>query len=54
MSNYDNIKNMTIEEMASFLQIMCPHGFNEMMTCEKDLDCCVDCWMDWLKQEVSE
>lgn len=51
MTNYDLIKNMSIEEMA--VTIMCP---NEMgmaeIECDKSDKCnCSQCCLDWLRSD---
>lgn len=54
MTNYELIKNMSIEEMA--VTIMCP---NEMgmaeIDCDKsdDRNCC-QCCLDWLREEAKQ
>lgn len=51
MTNADKIRAMTDEEMA--------HYFSEQPdACPGRSGCsgksCYDCWLDWLKQEVSD
>lgn len=51
MTNYELMKNMSIEEMAA--TIMCP---NEMgmadIECDKSDECdCCKCCLEWLQQE---
>lgn len=51
MTNYEMIKNMSVEELA--VTIMCPNetGMAEIK-CDKD-DCnCSKCCLDWLNQEA--
>lgn len=52
-TNADRIRSMTDEELADyFSELSCwPHAKRE--------DCrgmanCMDCWLDWLKQEIKE
>ncbi len=50
-TNYEMIKNMSIEEMA--VTIMCPNelGMAEI-ECDKSDDCnCCKCCLDWLNQK---
>ncbi len=52
MTNYELIKNMSIEKMA--ITLMCPNdmGMAEI-ECDKSDDCnCAACTLDWLKQET--
>lgn len=54
MTNYELMKNMSIEEMA--VTIMCP---NEMgmaeIPCDKSDKCdCCKCCLDWLKEDVKD
>ena len=49
-TNGDRIRAMTDEELAMLLQPTCPVG-----QCPgKSPHDCYDCWLDYLKQEVSE
>lgn len=51
MTNYERIKNMSIEEMA--VTIMCPNdmGMAEIK-CDKSDDCnCCKCCLEWLQQD---
>ena len=53
MTNADKIRALTEEELAMILSPTCPlakcpeHPFEELLDCYK-------CWLDWLKQEVSD
>lgn len=52
-TNYDRIKNMSVEEMAEWL------ANSNLKQCKKDfLKCiktnCVNCQKEWLESEVSE
>lgn len=50
-TNADRIRQMTDEELAEFLYNDCaPIPATE---CDKHGEC-KDCWLDWLKQEVTE
>ena len=54
-SNADRIRAMTDEELAKWFLVI-----QDDNCCMPDLDdCpigkdCIDCWLDWLKQEVEE
>ena len=54
MTNYERIKNMSLEEMA--ISLMCPADIDELF--EKGENCggknCVSCTFEWLKAEVSD
>ena len=54
LSHYDQIKAMSVEEMAEFCVWMCPPGSNENLTCEPERKLCSQCWLDWLKGEAEE
>jgi hypothetical protein len=55
MTNYEQIKNMSIEEMA--VTIMCP---NDISMTEADIKCddynynCCKCIQKWLRQEAEK
>lgn len=52
MTNADKIRAMTDDEMAHFMEARpdaCPPI--GMLCCGKN---CIDCWLDWLKQEVAD
>ena len=49
MTNYDRVKQMSIEEMAYTLD--CPYGTDPDICNEDD---CIKCIKEWLEQEVSE
>ena len=51
MTNYDLLKNMSIEEMA--VTIMCPNemGMAEIECDHSDDKNCCQCCLDWLKSE---
>lgn len=57
MKNADVIRQMTDEEMAELFAPTgnglraCPEGAKWPKSCE---DGCGNCWLDWLKQEVSD
>jgi len=54
MTNYEFIKNMSIEEMA--VTIMCPNdmGMAEI-SCDKSNKCdCCKCCLEWLKEDVKD
>lgn len=48
-TNSDNIRQASDEELAVLLQNSCCRP--DLMDCPQ-IDDCVDCWLDWLKQEV--
>ena len=59
-TNADRIRAMTDEELAdNFASRCCPHK-DEFYNCgeinrkEFSLEDCKSCWLDWLKQEVTE
>lgn len=50
-TNADKVRAMTDEELAEFIEHS-PYPPNA--TCSEEgckFDTCVDCWLDWLKQE---
>ena len=47
MTNYDRIKNMSVEEMASILF----SGCHEYMDCELKTESCESCVENWLNSE---
>lgn len=52
-TNADRIRAMTDEELAEFIEHS-PYPPNA--TCSEEgckFDTCVDCWLDWLKQEAT-
>ena len=53
-TNADKIRHMTDEELAKFIeQASCPPTTKKIYhECTKDD--CVPCWLEWLKQEVSD
>ena len=62
MTNYERIKDMSIEEMAVMIADEIPHGdcygcgrchikFDEPYRLN---DGCQDAWLEWLESEVSE
>lgn len=52
MTNADKIRAMTDEEMAHFMESR-PDACPPMGTLCSGKNC-YDCWIDWLKQEVSD
>ena len=61
MTNYDRIKQMSIEEMAKMLANEIPHG--DCYGCYKCYGChspyrlndeCQDGWLEWLESEVED
>ena len=53
-TNADKIRHMTDEELAEFIeQASCPPTTKKIYhECTKDD--CVPCWLEWLKQGVSD
>ena len=55
ITNYDRLRAMSVEEMAKWIMIIeptaCPFRDDHGDDCPFSL--CKDCWLDWLKQEVS-
>ena len=55
MTNYDRIKNMTVEELADYLKIKdCPKPFKTGKIKCPTKGTCRECWIDYLNQEVEE
>ena len=57
LTNIRNLRTMPIDEMADFLAglgSVPPNCDNKITSGEPDSKKCRDCWMDWLKKEVSE
>jgi len=54
LTNADAIRAMSDEELADVLQraMIPPKGRNCSTKCEWNK--CRDCWLDWLKSEVTE
>ena len=50
MTNYDMIKNMSVEEMASLLFSSC----TEYIGCEFKPETCKQCVFNWLNTESEE
>ena len=56
MSNADRIRAMSDEELAEFMRPYdsgCPRWKENPLPCS-DWDNCGECWLKWLKEEVSE
>ena len=56
-TNVDRIRSMSVDELALFIVghcfADCPDGYTQIESlCSTSS--CVDCWRDWLKQEVSD
>ena len=54
-TNYDRIRNMTDEEMAEWAATVANQGGGSCAPGHYDCtgrDNCVECWLDWLKQEA--
>lgn len=60
MTNYERIKNMSVEEMAEELHIiddggtLVCHKYNCRKIPDKEVFDCVSCYKDWLNEEVEE
>lgn len=60
-TNAERIRNMTDEELAKYIFLIladyaCP-PYQNMDSCKKKnatFDVCESCWLEWLKQEVSD
>ena len=52
-TNADKIRAMSDEELAIMLDSGCPKGRFEKNECPSYESCC-KCWLDWLRQEVSD
>lgn len=50
MNNYENIKNMNIDELADYLSA--EREYERCGLCKKDN--CKDCFKIWLKQEITQ
>lgn len=48
-ANGDKIRNMTDEELARAMDMVCPPD-----TACNDGQQCIKCWIEWLKQPVEE
>lgn len=53
-TNADRIRAMTDEEMADELSYPGCHKQSTPEICRKYTGNCKECWIDWLKQEVSK
>lgn len=51
MTNADKIRAMTDEELAKY---MSDHNFNCPPTDCPGYDDCSECWVGWLKQDVTD
>ncbi len=54
MTNGDRIRAMTDEEMADELSYPGCHKQSTPEICREHTGNCKQCWLDWLKQEVSD
>ena len=52
MTNYEKIKNMTVEQMADALKRLCPHDYG-MKKCAEQSSCAL-CRKNWLESEAKE
>lgn len=51
ITNADRIRSMSDEELAEFFsETCCPSKFGGKGNCNVG---CVECWLDWLKQEAT-
>ena len=55
-TNADRIRSMTDEELAEFLHLTndCCCDYVMKRRCPDFDKCGVECWLDWLKEEVKE
>lgn len=53
MTNLDRVKNMDIDGIVAFKEMICPpdhkKSFDECLVSR-----CPDCWRSWLNKEVEE
>lgn len=58
MTNYEKIKNMSLDEMLDFLEKWRLEDINYSLTfcdfCKGQYDCVNDCMRKWLESEVEE
>ena len=57
MSHYDQIRSMSVEEMAEFIGKVTAGGYGMCAPGHSDCagkDSCAPCWLDWLKSEAEE
>ena len=52
MTNGDRIRSMTDEEIAEVIWMICPTSGVNSKGCINVR--CSQCWLEWLKQEVSD
>jgi hypothetical protein len=53
-TNADRIRAMTDEELADELSYLGCHKQSSREICLKHTGDCIQCWIDWMKQEVQE
>ncbi len=55
-TNYDKIRDMSIEEMAQF--ILCPNNHlnfkNKLLICDLENTSCIECCKKWLESEAEK
>ncbi len=51
ITNADRIRSMNDEELAEFMWAGCDNITQE--ACKRHAGC-VDCWLDWLKEEATD
>ena len=56
ITNADRIRSMTDEELADWLGVYCNGQTTQEVgkPCVSGMGSCEECWLDWLKGEVSE
>ena len=54
LSHYDQIKAMSIEEIAEIFAGTCPSIFGGHNECIIEAATCKECWLDWLQSEAEE
>lgn len=52
VTNYEYLRILTVDEMATFLSGMCKHHDNA--PCREDIPSCEECWREWLNKEAKE
>jgi hypothetical protein len=54
VTEFDRIKNMSVEEMAGFVDNVMSNTMCEIPKCTKFDGCCIECIRQWLETEVEE
>lgn len=53
LTNADRIRSMTDEELADWINLLCPPSTLYDLNDDYELNC-KDCWLKWLKKEVDK